>query len=157
MTKVYLFDWGDTLMVDFPDQQGPMCNWPSVRAVTGAEQALAYLSVNNEIYVATGAADSTESEIASALERVGLSAYVSGYFCKANLGVAKGSPEFYRAIVGRLGHKPDQIVMVGDTLEKDIIPALEAGLNAIWFNPGNRSRPKNQSIREINNLFELCI
>ncbi|MBD1571604.1 HAD family hydrolase, partial [Aliivibrio sp. S10_S31] len=27
MRKAYLFDWGDTLMVDFPNTQGKMCNW----------------------------------------------------------------------------------------------------------------------------------
>lgn len=30
MSKTYLFDWGDTLMVDFPDQEGKMCNWSKV-------------------------------------------------------------------------------------------------------------------------------
>ncbi|TOF26880.1 hydrolase, partial [Vibrio parahaemolyticus] len=38
MSKVYLFDWGDTLMIDFPDQIGKMCDWVNVQAVNGALQ-----------------------------------------------------------------------------------------------------------------------
>jgi len=29
---VYLFDWGDTLMVDFPGTPGKMCDWQVVEA-----------------------------------------------------------------------------------------------------------------------------
>ncbi|KOE91138.1 hypothetical protein ACS91_07585, partial [Vibrio parahaemolyticus] len=63
MSKVYLFDWGDTLMIDFPDQIGKMCDWVNVQAVNGALQTLEALSKQNQIYVATNAADSTESDI----------------------------------------------------------------------------------------------
>ncbi|TON05786.1 hydrolase, partial [Vibrio parahaemolyticus] len=38
MSKVYLFDWGDTLMNDFPDQTGKMCDWENIQAVNGALQ-----------------------------------------------------------------------------------------------------------------------
>ena len=82
--EVYLFDWGDTLMVDFPNASGKMCDWENVKAVTGAKNALNALSRHAKIYVATGAADSTELEIKLAFERVGLSEFISGYFCKAN-------------------------------------------------------------------------
>jgi phosphoglycolate phosphatase-like HAD superfamily hydrolase len=92
--NIYLFDWGDTLMVDFPDVIGKMCDWEVVKAVSGAKEALEVLSKHSQIYVATGAADSTELEIKLAFERVGLSQFISGSFCKANLGLSKGSPEF---------------------------------------------------------------
>lgn len=90
----YLFDWGDTLMVDFPDAVGKMCDWAHVEAVTGAQEALAQLSIDAPIYLATGAADSSEQDIRKAFQRVGLNQYITGYFCKENLGVAKGSPDF---------------------------------------------------------------
>lgn len=61
--KVYLFDWGDTLMVDFPEAKGSMCDWDEVRAVDGAKEALAHLSKKHKIYIATGAAQSTEVQI----------------------------------------------------------------------------------------------
>ncbi len=75
MTKVYLFDWGDTLMIDFPDQTGKMCDWENVQAVNAALQTLEALSKQHQIYVATNAADSTESDIKLTFDRVGLSLY----------------------------------------------------------------------------------
>ncbi|MDK9759618.1 HAD family hydrolase, partial [Vibrio sp. D173a] len=72
MTKTYLFDWGNTLMVDFPDQSGKMCDWPVVEPIAGAHETLEYLSKYHKVYVATNAADSTELEIKHAFSRVGL-------------------------------------------------------------------------------------
>ena len=89
MTQVYLFDWGNTLMVDFPEVSGKMCNWQVVEAVSGAKEALENLSKTSKIYIATGAADSTEVEIQMAFERVGLNQYISGYFCKENVGICR--------------------------------------------------------------------
>lgn len=135
--QVFLFDWGDTLMVDFPNQSGKMCHWPKVEMVAGADKLLSYLAGNHTIYIATSAEDSDESDIAQALQRVGLAQYISGYFCFANLGINKASPEFYPKIVQRLGVEAHQVTMIGDTLSNDIYPALESGLSAIWFNSKN--------------------
>ncbi|CAH0524934.1 HAD family hydrolase [Vibrio hippocampi] len=132
---IYLFDWGDTLMVDFPNQKGKMCDWSRIEAVADADSLLSHLSKQHPIYIATNAADSNESEIAQAFQAVGLDRFISGYFCFANLGIAKGSAEFFLSIVERLGVEASQVVMIGDTLSKDVYPALEAGLSAIWFNP----------------------
>ncbi|EOX4921267.1 HAD family hydrolase [Vibrio alginolyticus] len=155
MSSVYLFDWGDTLMVDFPDQSGKMCDWEVVQAVTGAEETLKLLSANHDVYVATNAADSSESDIKSAFDRVGLSKYISGYFCKANLGIGKGTPEFFRKIINVLGVDPQSVVMVGDTYSNDIEPAITAGIKVIWFNPKNQSLSGNCNVKQISHLAEI--
>ena len=87
MSEVYLFDWGDTLMVDIPGQAGKMCDWPEVKTVDGAAETLARLSQSSRIYVATNAVESTPDDIERAFERVGLSQFISGYFCRAILGI----------------------------------------------------------------------
>ncbi|MCP3943657.1 MAG: HAD family hydrolase [Desulfobacteraceae bacterium] len=157
ITKTYLFDWGDTLMIDFSHARGKMCNWKKVEAVTGAKKTLASISRHSPIYIATNAADSSEKEIELAFERVGLAQYISGYFCKANLGLSKGSPEFYRAIAKQLELIPNQIIMIGDTIDKDITPALQTGMDAVWFNPGASNRQYEKSFKQIKHLCELCI
>lgn len=133
MINVYLFDWGDTLMVDFPDAVGKMYDWEVVEAVSGAKETLAALSKNAKIYIATGAADSTELEIQQAFERVDLNQFISGYFCKANLGLSKGTPTFLNAILNQLNISATEVAMVGDNFEKDIKPALSIGIQAFWF------------------------
>jgi len=156
MVEVYIFDWGDTLMVDFPKVSGKMCDWVTVESVIGAKETLESLSKHAQIYIATGAADSTELEIKQAFERVGLSKFISGYFCKANLGLEKGSPDFLEAIISKLNKPVENVAMVGDNFEKDIKPALAVGINPIWFTQNN-NEVAQENIRIINRLSELLI
>ncbi|KGY13269.1 hypothetical protein NM22_07245 [Vibrio tubiashii] len=153
MGHVYLFDWGDTLMVDFPNQPGKMFLWPHVEAVKQAEETLKQLSKQHTVYVATSAQDSSETDIQRAFERVGLAPYINGYFCKANLGLEKNSCDFYRAILSSLDVEPSQVTMVGDTLETDVYPARNAGLNTVFYNPNQQ--PTEPDIATINHLKEL--
>ncbi|MFM2642507.1 HAD family hydrolase [Vibrio chagasii] len=155
LTKTVLFDWGNTLMIDFPDAQGKMCDWETVKEVSGAKALLAELSKHHNIYIATNAADSSKTDIIRAFERVGLSKYIDGYFCKASIGLSKYEPGFYPAIISQLGIKPQEITMIGDTLEKDIYPALEAGLQAVWLNTEGAITDTSLSIVEVQNLTEL--
>ena len=154
MAKIYLFDWGDTLMVDFPQYQGPMCDWPEVDIVSGALETLCHLSEKAEIYIATNAEDSSVEEIQLAFARVGLAPFIKGYFCRANTGFAKGTPRYFEQIVLALNAEPQNIIMVGDTLDKDILPAVEAGLSAVWYCPETLSRD-NGKYRVIRTLEEL--
>lgn len=134
MIDTYLFDWGDTLMVDFPNISGKMCDWAHVEAIDGAKEVLAHISKYAQVYIATGADESSEEEIKRAFERVGLAKFISGYFCKSNLGMSKGSPEFLKAILTKLGKSEKSVVMIGDSLEKDIKPAVSVGIKAILLN-----------------------
>lgn len=137
----YLFDWGNTLMVDFPGQTGPMHQWPQVEAVPGAEPCLELLSKTACCCLATNAADSSSGDIRKALARVGLDRYISDIFCFHELGVLKPSPAFYGRITERLGASPETMLMVGDSLETDIIGAMNCGIRAVWFNRNNRPVP----------------
>ncbi|ELA7317752.1 HAD family hydrolase [Vibrio alginolyticus] len=152
---IYLFDWGNTLMVDFPHAQGKMCDWEHVEAVPQARETLAILSQNHAIYIATSASDSNIEEIQRAFVRVDLDQYLNGYFCFANLGIAKNQPEFYLAIAKQLGVSVSGITMVGDLPHKDIYPAMKAGVNTIWFNPTGADAPAEAIPNQIRCLSEL--
>ena len=155
MMEVYLFDWGDTLMVDFPGIPGKMGDWKTIEAVEGAEEALKFISKKAQVYIATGAAESTEVEIKNAFNRVGLDKYIAGYFCKSNLGIEKGTTDFLSSILAKLGKEPNQVTMVGDSLQKDIEPALKLGINAILLYRNKPADTKN-SFKTIASLEELC-
>ena len=115
MSKAYIFDWGDTLMVDFPDKKGRMMDWDFVEEIEGAGETLSYLSENAKIYVGTGAAKATSESIEAALKRVGLDKYVSGYFYPIEVGYEKPSREFYSAICNAIGLEKADVTMVGDS------------------------------------------
>lgn len=131
----YFFDWGNTLMVDFPGAKGPMCFWDKVAAVAGARETLAALHRNAGCYLATNARDSSERDIVKALERGGLALYIDQVFCFENVGYFKPAPEFFNTVLETIGAVPSQTVMVGDSLETDVAGALAVGMHGIWYNP----------------------
>jgi HAD superfamily hydrolase (TIGR01549 family) len=51
-------------------------------------------------------------------------------------GVSKPSVEFFHKLVEVSGHRPDEIVYVGDRLDNDIAPAIAAGLSTAWLRRG---------------------
>ncbi|MBW3694728.1 HAD family hydrolase [Vibrio sp. T187] len=155
MKQVYLFDWGNTLMVDFPEKSGKMCDWDYVEVMPNARETLQTLSQSHQVYVATSAADSTEAEIRTAFERVGLNEFIDGYFCVANLGIPKNCPEFYQAILRELDVDISKVVMVGDVIEKDIQPALQAGLDSVFLTNGKPPPTLPKPVKVIDSLPEL--
>ena len=72
-------------------------------------------------------------------------------------GVAKPAPEFFERIVSALGIAATEIAYVGDRVDNDVAPALEAGMVAVhicrgpW---GYLHEPPPKAIR-INGLDEL--
>lgn len=77
--KIIVFDWGNTLMVDFTDQNGRMSDWARVAAVEDAREMLSKIHGNYQIVVATNAEDSTSADVMKALQRVGLDFILSGF------------------------------------------------------------------------------
>ncbi len=150
--KAILFDWGDTLMVDF-NTPGKMNSWPEIAAVEGARETLTALAPHFTLYMATNAQDSTRQEIEAVLEKVSLKAGLNGVFCKADLGVDKMSDGFYPAILQKLQLEPNQVMMVGDSLVKDITPAKRCGLLTAWLT--SEAQQHSDADFVINNLTQL--
>ena len=130
-----LFDWGDTVMRDYPERTTPMVEWESVEVIDGIADVLAYLhSTGRRIILATSAAISDENQIHGALARGGLDQYFSGIYCFKNTNLPKGD-EFYRYILKDLHLSASDVLMVGDGYEKDIRIPNALGMFAVWFNP----------------------
>jgi putative hydrolase of the HAD superfamily len=149
----YIFDWGDTLMVDLPGQAGPMCQWPAIKVVDGAAECLSALSNFANCHIATNAVNSNEMEIRAAFTRAGLSEYIDTIFCANAIGISKPAPEYFEFILSKIDVPKSNIVMIGDSLETDIQGALQAGIDAIWFNPLGLTVPKG--VVAINRFTEL--
>jgi aminoglycoside 6'-N-acetyltransferase I len=132
------FDWGDTLMVDDGPTGVPMERWSTVTAVPGAPECLAALHGRVPLCIATNAEQSDRSMIARALERVELDRFIDRIFCFADVGFRKGHPEFWHAVGAELGLPPVEIVMIGDSLEHDVLAPARAGVQTVWFSPPER-------------------
>ena len=51
------------------------------------------------------------------------------------VGIAKPDVDLYRTALAATGVRPEDAIMVGDSVEKDVVPALALGMGAIWV-PG---------------------
>ena len=80
----------------------------------------------------------------------------------AVVGVRKPDPQIFRLGVEALGVAPDEVVVIGDSVEKDMIPAHQLGCRTIWFR-GEGWTPQSEDLSVIDNmitdlqdLFSLC-
>lgn len=69
----------------------------------------------------------------SVLKEFGIDRYFTGIVESAVEGVRKPNPDIFRLAVNRLGVLPAEAVMIGDSLGKDILPAMEVGCKTIWL------------------------
>ena len=149
----YLFDWGDTLMLDQPGQRGPMCDWPELRVTKNAVSTLSWLSRRAKCHLATNAKDSDEIQIRRALARGALDPFIDYVFCYRSTGHLKPSSKYFDSIIRRLSCAAAEITMIGDDLEIDVLGAMVCGLNAVWYNP--KRAPVPDGIIAIEDLSEL--
>ena len=155
-----LFDWGDTVMRDYPEIIIPMVEWETVEVIEGIADVLAYLhSSGRRIVLATSAAISAENQIRGALARGGLDSYFSRIYCFKNTNLPK-DVAFYRHILKDLGISASDTLIVGDGFEKDVQIPNSLGIFAVWFNPRKDETRQGElhvtvhSMRELVRFFE---
>ena len=83
------------------------------------------------------------SNFTGALERVcleaGLLPLLRAVVDSARVGIAKPDPEIFLLAARGLGLAPAECVVVGDSFDRDVVPAKAVGMRAVWLS-GERSR-----------------
>lgn len=131
--KAIVFDWGDTVMRDFPFE-GAMKDWPFVSAIPGIDQVLEELKKKYIMVMGSNAGDSSSSDIGEALKKVNLYHHFHHVFSSKDLGYEKPHMQFFKSIEKELELEESEILMVGNNCKKDIIGAKQAGWSSVWFN-----------------------
>ena len=123
----------------------------------GAEEFLEYLSDKFTVYAASNAPYNQQK---TRLKKAGLLDYFKGLFVSGEIGFQKPTLEFFDYCINALGLKPEEIIIIGDSLTADIKGGITAGLKTCWFNPKNNSisegvRPDYviADLREIKNIL----
>jgi putative hydrolase of the HAD superfamily len=155
MIKAVLFDWGNTLIVDYHDQIGPMYTWSKIDTTKNAKECLKIVSMNIPCFLATNANDSNKDEIYKALNIVGLDKYITDVFCSKEIGFQKPSKEYFKTIINRLNLNPDEIVFVGDDIEKDVYGASNVGIIPIHYDPHSISDFEGLKLENLINLISI--
>jgi putative hydrolase of the HAD superfamily len=79
------------------------------------------------------------------IARVGLAGRLGPVFTVEDLGVAKPDPEAFRRACARWGLRPPEVLSVGDRHDLDVLPARQAGLQAVLLdrrNDGPHNEPR---------------
>ncbi|HEV2127435.1 MAG TPA: HAD family hydrolase [Thermomicrobiales bacterium] len=77
-------------------------------------------------------------------------------------GAAKPDPAFFQRVCDELNLQPGQIVLVGDRLDNDVLPAMEFGMQAVHIRRGpwgiiQAGWPESGQVRwKIDRLGQLC-
>lgn len=96
--------------------------------------------------------------ISVVLQEFGLDGIFEEIIESAVVGIRKPDPQIFLMGVDALGMKPEEVTVVGDSLEKDIIPAKRAGCHTVWLKGEgwtNAQDGENQADRVIMALDEL--
>ena len=70
----------------------------------------------------------------------GYTPFLSVIVDSRRVGICKPDPAIFSFAAERLGRAPETILMVGDSFERDIVPAKQIGMKTAWLE-GAQSRP----------------
>lgn len=116
----------------------------------GAIEVLEYLKPKYKLHIITnGFANVQEKKISNAL----LSGYFSTITNSELAGVKKPNSIIFDYAINVAQASKENSIMIGDCLDADVNGALNAGLDAIFFNEKKIEAPLN--IKQINHLLEL--
>jgi len=117
------------------------------------EPALKALQGNYKLaLVSNGVSDLQWEKIKGA----NLSRYFDSVIISGEVGVGKPEPRIFELALECLGVCPEETVMVGNSLTRDIIGAQKAGIRAIWINrPGVDCKEDVNPDATITSLSEL--
>lgn len=83
--------------------------------------------------------------IRTVLREFGLDVFFKDIVESAEVNIRKPDPRIYETGVERLGLKPGEVVVVGDSFSKDVVPAKAIGCHAVWL----KGKPwKQESVDE---------
>ena len=99
----------------------------------GALELFKYLKEKGYKVVIASNACQWQQEIR--IEKSGLGQYTYGVYCSNEIGFEKPHKEFFDAVLKMSDSKPEETLMVGDSITADVGGAKNAGLKACWYNP----------------------
>lgn len=88
-----------------------------------------------------------------------ISSLIADFYSSERLGVAKPDKRFYQLILEDKATPHKESIVVGDKYETDIIPAIDLGLDACWFNWKKQDEsdisPKVKVIHKFDELINI--
>lgn len=121
-----------------PFKQAFRATWGKTHTlVPEAEEMLETLK--NKGYRLFAASNSFGHLQRSRLEHAGILHYFEDTFISMDIGYDKPDIRFYQEALRRAGLKPEEVLMIGDSMTTDIEGARNAGMDALFFDRRNNA------------------
>lgn len=87
---------------------------------------------------------SDDDDVQTLVDNADLRGYFDFIISSAAVGVRKPHPKIFDLALAHWGARPDQAVMVGDTVSADVAGAIRAGIANVWITRRNNT-PENHA------------
>ncbi|MBN2458992.1 HAD family hydrolase [Candidatus Woesearchaeota archaeon] len=103
-----------------------------------------------------GLISNTTPTITRVLDKFGMNKHFDAVLYSYDCGLLKTEPEMFKQLCKKLKVKPEEAVMIGDSIPTDIIGARSAGLKAVLLDRRNRREfsPRIISLRDLKSIIE---
>ncbi len=81
--------------------------------------------------------------VATLCDEAGLAPALDVILDSTVVGMSKPDPRIFRSAIERLQLLPEEVICVGDSFERDIIPARELGMKTVWLKGPHPRMPEN--------------
>ena len=109
----------------------------------GGEEAVRYFKGRMPQYAATnGTALAQERKLAKS----GLDQLLDGIFISEEIGFEKPDPRFFEVFFEKTGTKPEEGIIIGDSLSSDMLGGTNAGLLRCYYAPGDTPLPPEGTV-----------
>ena len=103
--------------------------------VDGADELIAHLK---DKYILCIASNAPYLQQVQRMEKAGYLPHLRHLFISEEIGAAKPSPCFFEACLASLAPlRPDEVLMIGDSLTADIAGAKACGIRTCWYRHGS--------------------
>jgi putative hydrolase of the HAD superfamily len=87
----------------------------------------------------------------------GLADFLDVILDSARIGIAKPDPQIFKMALAQLEALPAESIFVGDSYERDILPARKLGMQTVWMKGPDQGRPARAEPAgvAISNLVQL--
>lgn len=122
--------------------------------IDGSKELLISLYPDYKMYVVSNGISKTQYQ---RLKDADLEEYFIKIFISEDIGYQKPMTEFFTAVKNQIpDFKPEETLLIGDSLTADILGGLQAGIDTCWFNPNQKlNHTEVKPTYEIQSLKDL--
>ncbi len=128
-------------------------NWLLASLFDESSEVLSELAKDYRIVLI---ANSDKASIDNVLEKFEIASLFEKVYLSCELGVIKSDPDFFVRVLEDLGVEKEDVVVIGDSMQSDILPAINFGIKAVLVDRKGRREysPKVVSLRSLSVALE---